>query len=285
MEKSFNDIIIALGVIGIAGFFVCLMVFIIEYQDTLIWKNKIVNPPDLSPAWIFLLPPCLILMFILFGAGVELGIICLIAAILANILQRMQNKTVKKIHAYQQTKEYVFKNIKIKSDSFKKSYSFDGPNIFCKTTIGPILCSCFTVGLEGGKGFLAFCGIFNDKYNFSSEAYDNQGNKICISLNVDKAVTSYQTSYKDSNRKITNQRGDVIGEVEGATHYETHYCTNYTESFKMIFPIETAKKLENGYQVKLYGDTDVIVDIPCWYIQAFLEGISSKPEFKKINWL
>lgn len=264
---------------------ICSILLLIEVDRINLWKHKVINPPSFFPFWIFWWLSLFVFLFTKAFIPATSWNICLISTIGALLLTYNQARQLKRLYKYQQTPTYVRENIQIKNDSFKKSYSFYGPNIFCKTSVGNMRFCCMALGSESEKGFLSLVGQFNRKYNFSPEAYDNHGNKIYITSHIDKTVTSYQTSYQDSNRKITNQCGNVIGEVEGATHYETHYRTDYTESFGIVLPFDVMKNIEAGYQIKLYGDKEIIIELPYWYIQTFTEEISNKPEFKKINWL
>lgn len=260
-------------------------VFLVSSSNKLnCYKEKIVNPPQFFPVLVLIAFSIFFLFFAFVSKQIFFMIPVIITSVMSIIIQDNQIKKLKEIYQYQQTKEYVIKNIKTKSDEFKKSHHFKGPKIFGKTSIGKIYFYCFASGLEKEKGILLLVGLFNHKYNFSQEAYDNQGNKIYISTHIDETISSYRESYRDSDQKITNQKGDVIGTIEGKTHYETHYQTEYTESFAMSLPLESIKNIGSEYQIKLYGYKDVVVDIPSWYIQAFVEGIKNKPEFNKIKW-
>lgn len=281
------------GSIGFCVYFVCCILSFITAVDTIQeWKNKIIQPPNLSSSWVLLLIPFLIFILVLFSIDKlaelqnmhSIGIPFIIFGIWTVILQNQQVKDLKKIYQYQQTKEYVIKNIKTKSDEFKKSYHFEGPDIFGKTSIGKIRFHCSARGSQKEKGFLSLTGKFDHKYNFSQEAYDNHGNKIYLATYIDETVTSYQESYSDPDQTIRNKNGEIIGKIEGQTHYETKYRTTYSEIFTVYASLKQAKETEENYQIKLYGDKEVIIDIPREYILAFVEGIENKPEFNKIEW-
>lgn len=281
----FSNVLGNIGSIGLVIYVVSLILLVDESDKTKKLLSKVFNPPSFFPSWIIFCSPLLFFLIVLMGGSSSwVGIPFIIAGIGANILQSNQTNKLKKLQQYQHSETYVHENISIKHDPFKKSYSFYGPNIFCQTSIGEIRCDCVAFGSAKENGVLLLTGTFNHKYNFSQEAYDNHGNKIYLATHINETLNSYVTSHSDPDRKITNKNGDVIGTIEGQTRYETNYYTSYSETFGIDMNLEQAKRIEEGYQIKLYGDKEIIIDIPRWYILAFVKGIENKPEFNKINW-